>query len=316
MKHCDTDTLYGGVRVVAVPGIQGPAGPKGPRGPQGDQGPQGIQGERGPRGPQGIQGPEGPVGPQGESFAPDANGSLADRDQYDDRHAGFTFLDVEGMMLYYKVTQSYGDWSEGSSLRGPQGYVGPKGDTGAQGPKGDKGDKGDTGPQGIQGPQGERGPQGEAGPRGPEGPQGERGPEGERGPVGPRGVQGEAGAKGDKGEPGTSYQPSYLGTEAERHLYDGYMRDISFLATDTGLLYFKLSNAYADWSEGISFGRGPKGEDGKPGEAGQSANEVLMEPDPVAYFDEIYGESTSGILTVQQLPVSPDPTETFEEALN
>ncbi len=56
---------------------------------------------------------------------------------------------------------------------------------------------------------------------------------------------------------------------------------------------------------------------GPAGPAGQSANEILMDPDPVKFFDEIYGKTdlVTGDLIVDVSGVDPDPSTTFEEAL-
>ena len=315
------DQLFGGVRVVHVPGIQGPAGPEGPEGPQGPQGDRGPVGERGPQGPQGVQGPQGEVGPQGQSFNPDVMAPRDSRAQYDNQSANFVFFALDTAVLYYKLTDALGDWSEGVSLRGDTGLTGP------QGIQGEKGEKGDTGPQGEKGDQGIQGEKGE------------KGDQGETGPVGP---QGEKGDKGDVGNDGTNYQPNYTGPLSERYVYNDYVKGTSYLAWDNGMLYFKKSNSSADWTEGISFGRGPigakgekgdqgekgdtgpqgeKGDTGEPGakgERGQSANEILMSPDPELYFLEIYGETSGdsiGTLTVQELPFDPDPTEILDTIL-
>ncbi len=280
--------MFGGVRVIAVPGIQGPEGPQGPQGEVGPEGPQGPQGERGPRGPQGVQGPVGPEGPEGKPFDPDAQGTLEERKGYDDEPKGFVFLDYANLVLYYKQSDAPGDWSPGTSMRGPEGPQGP------------------IGPEGPEGPIGPQGPEGPIGPQGPEGP---RGPQG---PVGPQGFVGPRGPKGDPGRDGANYQVDYTGPESERYLYDDYVKGTSYLSWDTGLLFFKKSNASGDWTEGIEFGKGPKGDDGL------DANEFLMEPDPVAYFDAIYGSSHGDIigdLVINQPPVSPDPVKSFEEAL-
>lgn len=291
---CGCDNLYGGVAVIGLPGIQGARGEVGPRGPQGEIGPQGIQGERGDRGPQGIPGPVGPEGPQGDSFQPDATGRLVERTKYDSEPTHFSFMDMDTLVLYFKLSNAPGDWTEGVSLRGPQGATGDKG------PKGDKGDKG------------------EIGPVGPVGPQGEQGPRGVQGIQGPQGIQGIQGPKGDKGDRGESYNPDYYGLESERSAYAYAAKDTSFLATDTGMLYFKRTSQYDDWTDGILFGKGEPGPQGEPGEPGKDANEVPMDPDPVAYFDELYGESHGDIigdLVVNVTPISPDPVDTFENSL-
>ncbi|MCF1744720.1 hypothetical protein [Paradevosia shaoguanensis] len=63
-------------------------------------------------------------------FQFDASGVLADRDQYDSKPQGFTFLDTstDPMELYVKASDVAGDWA------GPTSY--------ATGPRGDQGDKG------------------------------------------------------------------------------------------------------------------------------------------------------------------------------
>ena len=321
MASFEGDQLFGGVRVVHVPGLQGPIGEPGPQGDQGPQGERGPIGERGPQGPQGIMGPQGEQGPQGDSFNPDATGSMSDRPQFDNRPRNFSFLALDTATLYFKLSDAVGDWSNGVSLRGDQGLTGPEGE---KGEKGEKGDKGDTGPEG---------PQGEVGPRGPEGPQGEKG---DRGEIGPQGLKGEAGVDG------TNYQPDYEGLEADRRVYDDYVRGTSYFAWDTGKLYFKRSNGLADWTDGIEFGRGPvgpkgdkgdkgdpgdigpqgppgeQGLEGEPGPPGASVNEFLMAPDPEAYFLEIYGQTHGdviGSLVVQESPFDPDPVAVLDKVL-
>lgn len=57
---------------------------------------------------------------------------------------------------------------------------------------------------------------------------------------------------------------------------------------------------------------------GNKGEPGQSANEILMDPDPEKYFLQIYGQTTGdiiGSLVVEQSPVLPDPTDSFNNAV-
>lgn len=112
--------------------------------------------------------------------------------------------------------------------------------------------------------------------------------------------------KGVQGDPGYNFNPDYRGLTEEKSLYDDYPKGTSFLDIETGFIYFKLSDDSGDWSEGFSF-------------SGSSVNSILMDPDPVAYFDEIYGMSSGdiiGSLVVSQSPIEPDPTETFESTLN
>lgn len=137
-----TDSGWGS----AVANIKGPQGAQGPQGVQGLQGVQGIQGIQGPQGPQGPRGLQGVQGEKGDSFSPDAVGLATDRSLYDAQPAGFSFLDTENGYLYFKKSNTSGDWTSGVPFTaGPQGPVGP------EGPQGDQGLQGVEGPQGVQG---------------------------------------------------------------------------------------------------------------------------------------------------------------------
>jgi hypothetical protein len=96
------------------------------------------------------------------------------------------------------------------------------------------------------------------GDRGEKGEQGERGP---AGPVGPKGDKGETGAKGERGE---SFAVNAVGVSSDLSKYANKEKGFSFLATDKGLLYIKISDASGDWSTPIAFGKGEKGDKGDP----------------------------------------------------
>ena len=152
---------------------------------KGDRGEKGEQGERGPIGPvgpKGDKGENGQKGERGESFAVNAVGVSSDLAKYANKEKGFSFLDTDKRLLYIKISDTSGEWSDLISFG-----------------KGEKGDKGDTGPRGIQG---ERGPAGQQGAQGPRGERGETGPAGAQGLQGVPGVKGDTGAKGDAGERG------------------------------------------------------------------------------------------------------------------
>lgn len=77
--------------------------------------------------------------------------------------------------------------------------------------------------------------------------------------------------QGEKGDVGASFNANYKGLEVERVEFADQPRGFSFLAMDTGLLYFKLSNDPGDWSTGYEYGKGDPGEpgaDGAPGAPG------------------------------------------------
>jgi len=164
-------------------GLQGPAGSTGATGPQG---PAGVAGSAGPAGPQGAQGVAGPTGPSGADFQPDAVGLFSNRSTYNTQSAGFSYLATDQEQLYFKLSATSGDWSNGITFG-----VGPQGPAGSQGP---------TGPQGAQGPQGSTGPQGPTGATGATGPQG---------PAGPQGVQGPQGVTGANGAKGNTWRGAY-----------------------------------------------------------------------------------------------------------
>lgn len=70
------------------------------------------------------------------------------------------------------------------------------------------------------------------------------------------------GLKGDRGE---AFKVSAIGALSTRVNYDTQPKDYSFFATDTSMIYFKNSDASADWSAGIPFGKGDKGDTGAVG---------------------------------------------------
>ncbi|MDQ2150063.1 hypothetical protein RBI22_15195 [Alcaligenaceae bacterium C4P045] len=115
-------------------------------------GPRGLQGIQGIQGVQGVQGDFGPVG---ASFNADSVGIASERDVYDNRLKGFSFFAINTGLLYFKLSNTMGDWSQGFPLgRGEQGPRGLQGIQGIQGVQGVEGPRGLQGVQGIQGPVG------------------------------------------------------------------------------------------------------------------------------------------------------------------
>lgn len=113
------------------------------------------------------------------------------------------------------------------------------------------------------------GSQGATGPQGPQGPQGVQGPQGNQGSTGPQGPE---------GPQGQSYQPNATGVLADRTVHDGEAVAFSYLSTDTGEIYFKLSATNADWSAGFPFGRGPDGAQGVQGIDGPEGAQGIQGP--------------------------------------
>lgn len=71
--------------------------------------------------------------------------------------------------------------------------------------------------------------------------------------------------QGVQGLRGEAFTVNAVGLAADRGLYDAQIRGFSFLAIDTTLVYFKLSNTTADWSIGAPFGKGDQGDIGLTG---------------------------------------------------
>lgn len=74
--------------------------------------------------------------------------------------------------------------------------------------------------------------------------------------------------EGPIGPVGASFNADYKGLESERSTFAGQPKGFSFLAMDTGLLYFKLSATSGNWSSPYPFGKGEDGEPGAPGAPG------------------------------------------------
>lgn len=91
---------------------------------------------------------------------------------------------------------------------------------------------------------------------------------GPTGPAGPAGPSGPTGPAGPQGPVGSSFEPDAIGLFAGRSAFDASPANFSYLATDTGEIYFKLSSTPADWSTGFSFGQGPQGIQGPAGPVG------------------------------------------------
>lgn len=153
--------------------------------------------------------------------------------------------------------------------QGPTGDVGPRGAVGPQGPEGIRGPQGAQGIPGVMGPQGPQGIVGPQGPQGLVGPTGLQGPQGAMGPQGPQGPRGLQGLQGEQGPVGLSFQPDASGLTVDRIAYNAETMNFSYLDTETGTLYWKLSNEVGHWSQGVLFGRGPQGIQGIQGPTGE-----------------------------------------------
>lgn len=274
-------------------GKDGLRGLKGDTGPKGDKGDKGDTGAKGEPGIQGVPGPKGDKGDPGAAFMPNVYDIEANRSTYDAEEKGFSILCMDTGNVYWKLSDTSGDWTET-----PLKFIGQKGD------KGEKGDTGDTGPKG------DRGLTGQAGPPGVTGLQGEKG---EPGIQGLQGEKGEKGDKGDKGDVGASFIATVSDLRSERDNYADQEKGFSFLAIDEGKLYWKLSDAN-EWSSGYSFGPGEKGDKGDQGLPGKDADDIVIDPDPEEYFMAIYGSTKGNVLVDSVTKVSaldPSPLDTY-----
>ena len=268
-------------------GKDGLRGLRGEKGEKGDPGVKGDPGLRGPAGEQGLRGEKGEKGDTGATFNANAKDVSANLGNYASQSKGYSVLCMDTGMLYWKLSDATGDWSTGVQFKGE---------------KGDKGDKGDQGVQGVQGIQGVKGDKGD---------QGDTGLKGDIGIQGAKGEKGERGEKGEKGDTGASFAASVLDLKSALSDYNDQPKGFSFLAIDEGKLYFKTSDENGNyWSEGFSFGKGEKGDKGESGKDGTSALDDSIDPDPTAYFRQVYGYPLGWEGEINGA-INPDPSERF-----
>jgi hypothetical protein len=105
-----------------------------------------------------------------------------------------------------------------------------------------------------------------------------QGPVGPAGPTGPTGPTGPQGAKGETGDVGASFDADAKDVLINRAIYNLQGKGFSFLAMDTGQLFFKLSNTAADWSPGLTFGKGETGAQGAQGAQGIQGAQGVQGP--------------------------------------
>lgn len=116
------------------------------------------------------------------------------------------------------------------------------------------------------------------------------------------------GAKGDKGD-------SLTVTDAfssESDLNAAYPEGAEGGMLVNGSIYYWSETTHEWLTQGAI--QGPAGEKGEPG---LSANEILMNPDPVAYFNEIYGTTSAvtGDLVIDVSGTDPELVKQFEDSL-
>lgn len=95
---------------------------------------------------------------------------------------------------------------------------------------------------------------------------------GEKGEKGDPGEKGENGDHGEKGDVGRAFNPDVRDLAENISMFKNQPKGFSFLAIDTGLIYFKLSSSIAHWSQGFGF----KGDEGREGQAGKDGKPGLQ----------------------------------------
>lgn len=66
---------------------------------------------------------KGEKGDTGETFVADVEGKTEERANYDAKPKGFSFLDIEAGIVYWKLSDDAGDWSKGISFSSGSGTV-------------------------------------------------------------------------------------------------------------------------------------------------------------------------------------------------
>ena len=102
-----------------------------------------IPGKDGRDGIDGKDGKDGVKGDRGASFDADYRGVLSERRLFDSNKKGFSFLAMDEGKLYFKLSNTSGDWSDG--------YVYGKGEKGDPGVNGVNGVNGSPGLPGVDG---------------------------------------------------------------------------------------------------------------------------------------------------------------------
>jgi hypothetical protein len=204
-------------------------------------------------------------GPKGDPYQIDAQGSLSDREEYDNEDEGFTFLDLDEGDIYIKKSAYPGDWA------GPFPFVGHKGWSAELAVVAD-GDRYVLQIVDWHGGEGEK-------------------PSAISQYIGPLGIVGTAAeAVNIRGEQGQRFFPDEQGLAADRDDFDDEDAEFVYYATDTGEVSIKLSDAEADWSEWFAW-IGPQGPQGPVGESGNGFNDDC-EVATTADLDAAYSSGT------------------------
>jgi hypothetical protein len=191
-------------------------------------------------------------GEKGDPFVIDAQGSISDRSTYDAEAEGFTFMDNVNGVIYIKLSGLSGDWSNAFPFVGFNGWS----PVHAIVPDGERlvlqivnwvgGDEDATMPSVIDQYVGELGI-----------------------------VNTVEDAVDIRGPQGQRFFPDAEGDTAGRDAYDDEVEDFIYSDTEAGLVYIKLSDTTADWSDGFLW-RGEQGPQGPVGESGFGITDACL----------------------------------------
>ena len=264
-------------------------------------------------------------GDRGDSFDVKYRGLPTDRAAFNSLPKGEAFLDVVNGLLYFRTgLPSPNDWSKGVPFgkgdKGERGEKGPQGAIGIRGATGGRGSKGERGFQGYSFSPSKVGllkdrdtyitstipwlsylavDKGELyflekpGKWSPPIPFG-------RGAQGSKGSQGDKGLQGDKGAQGLAFNNFLTGLYAGRPLHDSKPEGFSYLAVDSGKIYFRLGKIVGKWSAGVPFGKGERGDAFKIDAYGPSGSRSLHTLKEVGFtyyatdLQEVYFRTRTG----------------------
>ena len=105
------------------------------------------------------------------------------------------------------------------------------------------------------------------------------------------------GLKGDRGE---AFDVDATGTIANRDSYDGASQGFAYLSLDEAptMVYFKKSDALANWTDGVPFGKGDKGDTGNAGVG-------------ILDINRTSGDGSAGTIDIHTITLTDGTTKTF-----
>lgn len=112
--------------------------------------------------------------------------------------------------------------------------------------------------------------------------------------------------RGQKGDRGDAFAVNAVGPASNQSLYDSMQSGFSFLAVDTGMIYFKASGSVGDWTLGSPFGKGDKGDAGEDGnsivqitfESTDHSSNLPSQPGSLDTYKAVFSDGSFNTFTV------------------